>query len=119
MEGTEWRFLLDENIGRAVAQELAQRGYHAELVVDVLAPGVGDYTDVLPHAREHDLVVVTKDYSDFSSLSASEHEGLILVANHAHPPIDLAVGIDTLVDAYPSRDSFRGQQEFIDDWLSH
>jgi len=65
------------------------------------------------------LVVVTKDYSDFSSHSASEHEGLILVANHVHPPVDLAVGIDTLVDVYPSRDSFRGQQEFIDDWLSH
>jgi len=117
MGGSMWRFLLDENIGRSVAEELERRGYSADLVIDVLEPGVADYTDVLPYAREHGLVVVTKDYSDFSALSASEHEGTVLVAQHDHAAAEMAAGIDALVDAYPSRESFRGQQEFLDDWI--
>lgn len=117
MAGSEWGFLLDENVGRSVAEELGRRGYHAELVVDVLAPGVADYTEVLPYARENDLVVVTKDYSDFSALSSDEHEGAVLVARHDHTAVEMAAGVDTLVDAYPSRESFRGRQEFLDDWI--
>ena len=119
MGAAEWKFLLDENIGREVAQQLTQRGFQADLVVDVLAPGVSDYTDVLPYAREHGLIVVTKDCSDFTALPVSEHEGLMLVANHGYSAVDLAVGIATIVDTYPSRESFRHQEEFIDDWISH
>lgn len=114
---SEWGFLLDENVGRSVAEELTQRGYRADLVVDVLSPGVADYTDVLPYALEHDLVVVTKDYSDFGALSPDEHEGTILVARHDHTAVEMATAVDALVDAYPSRESFRGRQEFLDDWM--
>jgi len=117
MGGSTWAFLLDENIGRSVAEELARRGYSADLVVDVLEPGVADYTDVLPYAREHGLIVVTKDYSDFNALSSDEHEGTVLVARHDHTATEMVAGIDALVDAYPSRESFRGRQEFIDDWI--
>jgi hypothetical protein len=113
MGASEWEFLLDENVGRSVAEELTRRSYHAELVVDVLDPGVADYTDIVPYAREHDLVVVTKDYSDFSALSPDEHEGIVLVARHIHTPAETAAG----VDAYPSREAFRGRQEFLDDWI--
>ncbi|ESS10078.1 MAG: hypothetical protein A07HN63_00153 [uncultured archaeon A07HN63] len=117
MAGADWGFLLDENIGREVAHHLSRCGYHVELVIDVLEPGVSDHSEILPYAREHDLVVVTKDCSDFSALPPSEHEGLILVANHAHAPVDLAVAIETLVDAYPSQGAFRDRVEFIDDWV--
>ena len=119
MGSVDWEFFLDENVGREVAHQLSRRGYHADLVIDVLDPGVSDHSEILPYAREHDLVVVTKDCSDFSALPPSEHKGLILVANHAHSPVDLAAAIDTLVDVYPSRAAFRGQEEFIDDWVSH
>jgi hypothetical protein len=118
MGATDWKFLLDENIGRSLAEGLTRRDYYAELVVDVLAPGVADYTEILPYAREHDLVIVTKDYSDFSATSSDEHEGTILVARHDHTAADMAAGIETLVDAYPSRESFRGWQEFLDEWIS-
>ena len=101
MSGSDWGFLLDENVGRVVAQQLTQHGYHADLVVDVLAPGVSDYTTVLPYAREHDLVGITRDCSDFSGLPLAEHEGLILLANHGHNPVDIAAAIDSLVKAYP------------------
>jgi len=119
MCGSEWGFFLDENVGRTVAQQLTRRGHHVDLVVDVLEPGVSDHTDILPYARNHDLVVVTKDCSDFSGLPPSDHEGLVLVANHAHTPVELAAAIDELVDAYPSREAFRGQKEFVDDWISN
>jgi len=72
---------------------------------------------VLPYAREHDLVGITKDCSDFSGLPLAEHEGLILLANHGHNPVDIAAAIDSLLKAYPSRESFRLQEEFIDDWI--
>lgn len=116
MEST-WTFLLDENVGRSVAGALARRGYTVECVVDALEPGAADHTDVLPYARAHDRIIVTKDYSDFSALSADEHDGMVLVARHDHTAAEMAAGINALVDAYPSRESFRGQQEFVDDWI--
>ena len=67
----------------------------------------------------YDLVVVTKDCSDFSALLPGEHESLILVANHAHSPIALAEMIDKLPDAYPSRQAFGSKEEHADDWVSH
>jgi len=60
MEST-WTFLLDENVGRSVAEALARRGYAVECVVDALEPGAADHTDVLSHARAHDRIIVTKD----------------------------------------------------------
>ena len=60
MGGAEWGFFLDENVGREVAHQLTQRGYHADLVIDVLEPGVADHSEILPYARKHDLVVVTR-----------------------------------------------------------
>lgn len=117
MPSSEWAFLLDENIGRSVGRELARQGYSVELVVDVLEPGVADYTEIVPYACEHDRIVITKDYSDFSALSSDEHEGTVLVARHDYTASEIIAGINALVDAYPSRVSFRGQQEFIDDWI--
>lgn len=116
MGGSEWAFLLDENVGRSVAKELTEYGYRAELVVDVLAPGAAD-SEVLPYACENDLVVLTKDFSDFSAPDADEHEGVILVVQHTHPPAELAAAVDAIVDAYPSREAFRGRQEYLDDWI--
>lgn len=42
---------------------------------------------------------------------------MVLVARHDHTAAEMAAGINALVDAYPSRESFRGQQEFVDDWI--
>jgi hypothetical protein len=117
MGASEWAFLLDENVGRDVANGLAEHGYRAELVVDVLAPGADDYPDVLPYAREHDLVVLTKDFSDFSAIDSDVHEGVILVVHHTHTPTEMATAVDAIVGAYPSRESFRGRQEYLDDWV--
>jgi hypothetical protein len=79
----------------------------------------GCHSDILPYAQEHDLVVVTKDCSDFSVLPPGEHEGLILVANHAHSPVALAEVVDKLPDAYPSRQAFGSKEAHTDDWISH
>lgn len=117
MAGDAWAFLLDENVSRDVEKELGERGYSATHVVDALAPGVDDVPDILPYAREHDLVIVTKDYSDFGALDAADHDGVVLIANHRHTPRDMARGIDQLVAAYETREAFRGRREFLDDWI--
>lgn len=117
MGASEWAFLLDENVGRDVAKELAEYGYRAELVVDVLAPGAEDLPDVLPYAREEDLVVLTKDFSDFSAVPAEDHPGVILVVQHTYSLGEIAATVDTIIGAYPSRESFRGREEYLDEWM--
>lgn len=112
----DWTFLVDENVSRAVQAELEARGYPVEHVVDALGPGVDDVPDVLPYARGNGHVVVTKDYSDFGRLDPSDHCGLVLVADHSHPPHVVGDAIEAIVSAYPSRDAFRSQSEFLDDW---
>jgi hypothetical protein len=71
MGTTDWKFLLNENVGRSLAEELTRRDYYAE-VVDVLGPRVADYTEILPYTHENDLVIVTKDYPDFSDTSSDD-----------------------------------------------
>lgn len=111
----DWGFLLDENIDRAVRDHLQRDGYRADHVVDVLEPGVGDMPDVLPYATDHDLVIVTKDVSDFGALDETQHRGLILVFDHRLTGREIATGIGNIVAAYPSRELFHREQ--VDAWL--
>jgi predicted nuclease of predicted toxin-antitoxin system len=72
---SEWRFLLDENIDPKTATYLRKEEVHAEHVRDALWQGADDEDDVLPYAREHDLVVVTSDVKDFGDLPAYSSRG--------------------------------------------
>ncbi|MEM4780490.1 MAG: DUF5615 family PIN-like protein [Halalkalicoccus sp.] len=65
---SEWRFLLDENVDPKTATYLHKEGVHTEHVRDALWQGADDTDDVLPDARDHDLIVVTSDVKDFGSL---------------------------------------------------
>lgn len=112
----EWGFLLDENVERRVAEYLRQEGHRADLVVDDLGPGVDDLPDVLPYAVEHDLLLVTKDVSDFGSLEYGDHEGIILIYDHAHSAYEIATGLFTLVGSYGTRNDLR-HIEVLEDWL--
>jgi hypothetical protein len=116
MAGSEWGFLLDENVGRRVAMRLQAHGHRAEMVVDELEPGADDRPDVLPYARRESLIVVTKDVSDFGDLEPDEHEGLILVFDDALDGDEMANGIRRIVGAYPSRGHLRGR-ETLDPWV--
>jgi len=115
MGDSTWAFLLDENVGRSVRRDLADRSYSTDLVVDVLDPGAEDLLDILPYAREHDLVVVTKDYSDFGALDA--HPGVILIVDHTYPSHVVVDAIERIVEAYPSREAFRSRREYLDRWI--
>lgn len=117
MEGSGWRFLLDENVSRSVGKRLDSRGYNAEHVVEALEPGVDDLSEILPYARREDLVVVTKDYSDFGALGPSDHRGLILIADHSYPPHTVADAIERIANAYGSREIYGSEVEFLDDWM--
>lgn len=113
---SDWGFLLDENVDRETATRLREHGLRAELVVEVLKPGVDDTERVLPYARSEDLIVVTKDVSDFGALDPTDHEGLILVFDHSLDGRDIAEGIRTIAEAYPERDGLR-TMEILDPWV--
>ena len=110
-----WRFLLDENVDPDVAAHLENEEVVAEHVRDALAEGAGDETDVLPYAREHGLIVVTSDVTDFGDISIEDHAGLILLYDDTMPAYSVASALVALVDAYPERDAFRGI-EALDAW---
>lgn len=116
MGAVDWGFLLDENLDRTVATRLRRHGHRTAMVVDELEPGADDRPDVLPYARRHDLMVVTKDVSDFGKLDPDEHEGVILVFDDGLDGEEMADGIRRIVVAYQSRDDLRGR-ETLDDWL--
>jgi hypothetical protein len=113
---SEWRFLLDENIDPKVVTYLEKEDLYAEHVLDTLGQGADDEADVLPHARECDLIVVTSDVAASGPLSDSAHAGIILLHDDTMPGYRIASALITLVDAYPSRDAFAGQ-ETLDVWV--
>jgi len=112
----EWRFLLDENVDPKTATYLKKEGIHAEHVRDALWQGADDEADVLPYAREHDLIVVTSDVSDFGGLPLDAHAGLVLLYDDTTPAYRIAAALSSMVDTNPSREAFSGREE-LDAWL--
>ena len=110
-----WRFLLDENVDPDVAAHLENEEVVAEHVRDALAEGADDETDILPYAREHGLIVVTSDVTDFGDLPTEDHAGVILLYDDTMPANRVASALVELVEAYPDRDAFRGI-EALDAW---
>jgi len=80
-----WRFLLDENIDPKVATYLDKEDLFAVHVRDTVGQGADDEEDVLPYAREHDLIIVTSDVKDFGALSSKLHAGIILLYDDTMP----------------------------------
>jgi len=112
---TEWRFLLDENIDPKVATYLDKEDLFAVHVRDTLGQGADDEDDVLPYAREHALIVVTSDVTDFGDRPSEDHAGVILLYDDTMPAYRVASALITMVDAYPNRDAFTGREE-LDAW---
>lgn len=111
-----WRFLLAENVDPKVATYLEKEGVSADHVRDELGYGADDEEDILPHARENDLVVVTSDVSDFGSLPAEARAGVVLLHDDTMPAYRVASGLVSMVDAYPDREAFAGR-EVLDAWV--
>lgn len=111
-----WRFLLDENVDPKVATYLSKEDVYAEHVREVLGQGADDEADILPYVREHDLVVVTSDVTDFAPLPADDHAGVVLLHDDTMAAYRVASGLLSLVDTYPDRDAFGGR-EILDAWV--
>jgi hypothetical protein len=111
-----WRFLLDENIDPKTATYLEKEDIHAEHVRDALWQGANDEADVLPYARDHELIIVTSDVKDFGGLLPEAHAGLVLLYDDTMPAYQVAAGLITMIDAYQNRDSF-GEREELDPWV--
>lgn len=114
--GTEWRFLIDENLHPQIVRYLGKEDIDAAYVPAVLFEGADDEEDILPYARDHDSIVVTNDIRDFIDRSDDEHEGIILVFDGRRSAFTITAGILDIVDVYPNRDALRGY-EVLDDWL--
>ena len=110
-----WRFFLDENIDPKVAKYLAKEDLPAVHVRDTVGQGADDTTDVLPFARENDLVIVTSDVTDFGGLPREAHAGLVSSYSNTRPAYEIAAALIAMVDAYPGRDQFSGWEE-LDAW---
>lgn len=74
-----------------------------------------DEDDVLPYAREHDLIVVTSDVKDFGNLPSGAHTGVITLYDDTMPAYRVASALINMIDAYPGRDAFAGREE-LDAW---
>ncbi|QKY20918.1 DUF5615 family PIN-like protein [Halolamina sp. CBA1230] len=111
----EWRFLLDENVDPKVANYLEKEDLFAVHVRETVGQGADDEDDVLPYARENDLVVVTSDVKDFGAIPSEAHAGVVLLYDDTMPAYQVASALLTMVDAYPSRDAFAGREE-LDSW---
>jgi hypothetical protein len=110
-----WRVLLDETVDPAVATALRTETIHVETVRDALGLGADDEADLLPYAREYDLVIVTSDVTDFAPRPDDAHAGLVLVYDDTMPAHRVTAALRAMIDAYPDRDAFDGQ-EILDDW---
>lgn len=115
MADREWAFLLDENVDPDVARVLREEGFRTEHVQDILSKGADDHADILPLAREEDLILLTSDVSDFGAVAPGNHSGLMLVYDQRTPPHEVGEGILGIVAPYGSRVRF--ESEALDDWL--
>lgn len=87
-----------------------------EHVRDALWQGADDEDDVLPYAREHDLIIVTSDVNDFGDQQANAHAGIVLLYDDTMPAYRVASALLAMVDAYPTREEFTGHEE-LDPWV--
>lgn len=111
----EWRFLLDENIDPKTGTYLGKEDIHAEHVRDRLGQGADDEEDILPYARESDLIIVTSDVKDFGDLPKDARTDVVILYDDTMPAYQVASALIAMVDAYPSRDAFSGREE-LDPW---
>lgn len=111
-----WTFLVDECVDPDVAYRLDGERIVAEAVKDALWIGADDFDDILPHAREFDMVLVTSNVTDFRTIDDDEHRGVVLIFDNELRAGQIVAGLRRIVDAYPSRDALRGFEK-LDQWI--
>lgn len=85
-------------------------------VRDTIGQGADDEEDVLPYAQDNNLVIVTSDVTDRSTLPPDSHAEVVLLYDDTMPAYRVAAALLRMVDAYPSRDEFAGREE-LDAWV--
>ena len=118
-DGSDWRFLIDENLSPAITTELEHAGIEAEYVLDALFEGADDFEDILPYCHETGAVLVTNNVLDFNrtDLAPKDHPGIVIVHDQTRPAAEIASELQEIVAAYPSQDALEGF-ESADDWSS-
>ena len=88
-------------------------GLHAEHVRDALWQGANDENDVVPYAREQNLIIVTSHVKDFGDQQADGHAGIVLLYDDTMPAYRVGPSCDGR--RVSNRDEFMGREE-LDPW---
>lgn len=107
--------LCDENVDKQVLSYLQKNGHDGEHVVDVLAPGVDDLSDIAPYALENGLLILTKD-DDFLAMDTNKHAGILFIDNHRLSAYEIASILVTIA-AHHTYEDLRGLTYVTEDWL--
>lgn len=111
----DWRLLLDENIDPSVATILHDREVDVMTVGETVGLGATD-TAIRAFARQTQRIIVTSDVRDFAPLAPDAHAGVVLVHDDTMSAQRIATGLQSMIEAYPGRESFPAQ-ETLDDWV--
>ena len=106
--------LCDENIDRQVIAHLEKAGHTGTHVVDVFDPGVDD-EQIAAHARDRDLLVLTKD-TDFLSMDREDHAGVLFLVDHRLSAYEIATIVLEVAGSH-ALEELRGVTYLTSAWI--
>lgn len=116
MSESEWYILVDEDIERRVVDFLEQENVRADHVTDVLFQGADDEDDVMPYARDHEAVLVTANWRDFTRFDPDCHYGCFIEFGHDETAMEITKAILTAIEQYEDPANFHGWDK-LEYWL--
>ena len=112
-----WAFFIDANLEPKVAEILRSEGYRAEFSDYTLGPDADDEADILPYAKQEELIIVTADVKNFAPLDDSHHEGVFLLNNQRESAYAVAQAIIHLIEQVESPDNLKNKTLALDPWI--
>ena len=96
------KILTDENISKAVSEQLVAKGVKAERLIDNLPEGTQD-SDVLAFAHDNDYVLLTHDESITKHITdrvndEKNYAGVIIAPNHLQGPSGIGKIVTKIVE---------------------
>lgn len=112
-----FRFLLDENVERAVGTRLERAGHDVEHVDSVSELGKGATDRAIgAYSLEADRVIVTYDDDFVLSMDESAFSAVLYVGDETLSPDAVATILDAIATVYPQSE-LSGVEYVGDEWL--
>jgi hypothetical protein len=117
MSDSEWYILVDEDIEPRVVEFLEKEGIRADRVPDVLFQGADDEADVMPYARNHNAVLVTANWRDFTRFDPDRHYGCLIEFGQDESAMEITKAVLTAIEHYSNPDNLDGWDK-LEYWLT-